>query len=200
MTDSPNKPGDVSEISGATAAVQSGSRRRLLRMGASAAPVIMTLASRPVLAQTAFCQAPSGFVSTSINNSAPAGGQCGGRTPGYWKQSQHFGSWAAPYQPNGANPTLFCDVFLNCSVYSGKTLLDVLSTGGGPPDDVGRHIVAAFLNAVASPPLTPLAVLPVATIKAIWSSYASTGSYSPRPGITWDHTAIVSYLVTTMPI
>jgi hypothetical protein len=67
-----------------------------------------------------------------------------GCTPGYWKQRQHFDSWTAPYTPD----TPFSDVFDNA--FPGKTLLDVLKQGGGGLIALGRHTVAALLNA-ASP-------------------------------------------------
>lgn len=68
----------------------------------------------------------------------PSGGQ--GCTPGYWKQSQHFDSWTAPYTPN----TLFSSVFDDA--FPGKTLLQVLSAGGGGLTALGRHTVAALLS------------------------------------------------------
>jgi len=77
-----------------------------------------------------FCLTPSG------------GGE--GCTPGYWKQSHHFDSWPAPYTPS----TLFSDVFEDA--FPGMDLHDVLSQGGGGLNALGRHTVAALLNA-ASP-------------------------------------------------
>jgi hypothetical protein len=83
----------------------------------------------------------------------PATGQCtntnicgGGEgcTPGYWKQRHHFGSWAAPYTPS----TQFSAVFANA--FPGKTLLQVLQQGGGGLIALGRHTVAALLNAASS--------------------------------------------------
>jgi uncharacterized repeat protein (TIGR01451 family) len=70
------------------------------------------------------------------------GGQ--GCTPGYWKQGHHFDSWTSPYTPK----TLFSDVFEDA--FPGKTLLEVLGQGGGHLIALGRHTVAALLNA-ASP-------------------------------------------------
>ena len=67
-----------------------------------------------------------------------------GCTPGFWKQPQHFGSWTAPYTPG----TSFSDVFEDA--FPGRTLLQVLRTGGGRLVALGRHTVAALLNA-ASP-------------------------------------------------
>jgi hypothetical protein len=193
----------------APAGGHSPARRRLLQAGISAAPVAMTLASRPVLAEGngivgGACRTPSAFA--SINQSVQHNGTtCSGRTPGFWKQEQHFSSWrpsgfypTTVPGPGGHAATQFCAVFPNCSVYTGKTLLDVLGAGGGPPDDVGRHIVAALLNAYAG--FTPLTILSVAKIKEIWSQYASTGYFSPVTGVQWDHGQIVAYLVSTMPI
>jgi hypothetical protein len=66
-----------------------------------------------------------------------------GCTPGYWKQTQHFGSWTT-YSPNQQ----FSAVFENA--FPGKTLLQVLSQGGGGLNALGRHTVAALLNAANS--------------------------------------------------
>jgi hypothetical protein len=68
-----------------------------------------------------------------------------GCTPGYWKQEHHFDSWTAPYTPD----TKFCDVF-DCAPPLDMTLLEVLEQGGGKLIALGRHTVAALLNA-ASP-------------------------------------------------
>jgi hypothetical protein len=70
------------------------------------------------------------------------GGQ--GCTPGYWRQTQHFDSWTAPYTPT----TLFSDVFANA--FPGKTLLDVVSLGGSGLNALGRMSVAALLNAASA--------------------------------------------------
>ncbi|MDZ4865542.1 MAG: SdrD B-like domain-containing protein [Gemmatimonadota bacterium] len=74
----------------------------------------------------------------------PVGGE--GCTPGYWKQSQHFNNWTAPYTPS----TQFSAVFENA--YPGKTLLQVLNNNGNTTglDALGRHTVAALLDAASS--------------------------------------------------
>ena len=70
---------------------------------------------------------------------------CGGEgcTPGYWKVFVHLDSWV-DYSPSD----LFSSVFENA--FPGKTLLQVLWQGGGGLNALGRHTVAALLNA-ASP-------------------------------------------------
>jgi hypothetical protein len=192
-TQPPSNP-DSASVSGPEP--QAG-RRRLLRGGLAAAPVLMTLVSRPVLAQQ--CQTPSGFVSGNASVAVGAGPTCQGRTPGYWKQSQWFHSWVPPYYPTtvggqgGHQATLFDAVFT--PHYSGKTLLQVLQMGGGPPNDVARHVVAALLNAAAG--WTP--VLTVAGVNGIWSEYITKGYFEPTAGVHWGDAQIVSYLLSTMP-
>ena len=63
-----------------------------------------------------------------------------GCTPGYWKQDHHAGSWVGHAPDN-----LYSAVF---GVAGGpNTLLQVLQTGGGGEQALGRHAVAALLNA-----------------------------------------------------
>jgi len=170
-------------------------RRRLLQGGLAAAPVLMTLVSRPVLGQVV---TPSAFVSGNASRVA-ASATSSGRTPEYWKQDQNFYAWPHPYYPTslggpgGHSATLFDKVFT--PHYSGKTLLDVLSDGSGPPNDVAGHVVAALLNIAAG--LTP--VITVQTVKDIWTEYITTGYYEPTAGTHWDHGQIVTYLDSTMP-
>lgn len=81
-------------------------------------------------------------------NGEPPGG-VGGCTPGYWKQEQHFDSWAV-----FGTEELFTEVFdvefTSCeTVFDGLTLLDALKQGGGKEKALGRHAVAALLNAAA---------------------------------------------------
>jgi hypothetical protein len=83
---------------------------------------------------------------TAVQANDRPGYRCGGGgvegcSPGYWKQSQHFGNYPAPYTPG----TLFSSVFENA--FPGKTLLQVVSQGGGGLNALGRQTVAALLNA-----------------------------------------------------
>ena len=79
------------------------------------------------------------FTNAFIPPPPPPGNQ--GCTPGYWKQDQHLDSWPAPYTEG----TLFSAVFENA--FPGMTLGDVLAQGGGGLNALGRHTVAALLNA-----------------------------------------------------
>jgi len=180
-------------------------RRRLLQGGLGASPVLLTLVSRPVLGHNQ-CFTPSGFV--SMPTSRPGGQTCLGRTPGYWKQSQHFNQWpkVAPgrYYPvaqNGNQPTKFSPFFSPSPYPANTTFLQVLGKEGGPPDDVARHIVAAVLNVEKG--WAP--VLTVVLLKQIWNQYMTTGGgtagyFEPTAGVQWNHEQITAYLSSTMPL
>lgn len=66
-----------------------------------------------------------------------------GCTPGYWRQKQHYGNWVG-YSPNQAFGAVFEDAFPSLS------LGQVVRMKGGGLNALGRHTVAALLNA-ASP-------------------------------------------------
>jgi hypothetical protein len=83
---------------------------------------------------------PSGATVTFTNELDQVGEGC---TPGYWKN--HLDSWAGTgYDPDDLFSSVFEDAF------PGLTLEEVLNLGGGGLNALGRHTVAALLNA-ASP-------------------------------------------------
>jgi len=86
----------------------------------------------------------SGVVVWFTNTPEMGGGE--GCTPGFWKQRHHMSYWAGTgYHPSDAFTTPgFADAF------PGETLGDVVAQGGGGIKALGRHAVAALLNA-ASP-------------------------------------------------
>jgi hypothetical protein len=95
--------------------------------------------------QTLWCNDDMEIDAVAVpGNDAPGSGTQG-CTPGYWKQSQHFSSWTNPYAPS----TLFDSAFAR-TVFPGKNLLDVLKTGGGGLNALGRQAVAALLNSVSN--------------------------------------------------
>ena len=159
-------------------------RRRLLRGGLGAVPVVLTIASPSVMATGggSVCTPASSFA--SINTSRPDRTfGCSGRTPGYWKQSQHHANWPTPFVATGNDATKFNDVFGSAYGYPGKTLLDVLGLQGGDRNAVARHIVAALLNAAKN--WTSPEVLSVTTVKLVWLSFTQKGYYEPTAGIQW---------------
>jgi hypothetical protein len=74
----------------------------------------------------------------SVPNEEQGGQGC---TPGYWKQEHHFADWISPYQPDD----LFSDYFEDA--FPGSSLVEVLDGKGGGLTALGRHTVAALLNA-----------------------------------------------------
>jgi plastocyanin len=66
--------------------------------------------------------------------------------------------------------------------YKGKTVMEVLQMSGGPPNDVGRAVCAAVLNAARGYNVIPS----VDTVKGIWNEFASSGSFTPTAGVAVD--------------
>lgn len=109
----------------------------------------------------------SGCQDELVTITQPAGQYC---SPGYWKQSQHFDSYVT-YSPNNLFDTVFGRI-----VFPGKTLVQVLSTGGGGLIAYARATVGALLNASAlSSGLTPAQVM---------ASFDATFDGAPTSGNT----------------
>lgn len=96
----------------------------------------------------------------------PVGGE--GCTPGFWKQPHHLDSWTAPYDPSDLFSAHFEDAF------PGMTLLEVLSQGGGGLNALGRHTVAALLNAASAD--VDYAFTPAQVISLFNSAYPGTSA------------------------
>lgn len=188
------------------------SRRRLLRGGLAAAPALLTLAGRPVVAGT--CTSASAGVSMSSRTTTPV--QCtSGKSPATWGKNGEFGlgDWpegAVPQSKGSGHPpaTTFNNIFgTGYDTIPPTTLLDVLrlpsDTGG---DGLAKHLVAAYLNALKN--YTPSVVLDVVTAKNIWASFRARTYYEPTAGIKWfpDHSepastrgGLIAWIKTTMP-
>ena len=72
----------------------------------------------------------------------------GGCTPGFWKTDTPPTTWptAYPGPPGVAYDSIFAVAGYGATL-GGKSLLDVLSQGGGCEKALGRHSAAALLNA-----------------------------------------------------
>lgn len=172
-------------------------RRRLLKAGAAAAPVAMTLLSRPAWGQHFQCKTPSGFLSGNLSQHGNPQ-YCSGLIPGSWTSGQAH--WPTPYfptttsGPGGHQATTFHPLFAG-SFFGTQTLLEVMQNGaGGGTYALGSYISAALLNAAAG--LTP--VLSVAQVINIWAEFNSSGYFQPSAGIQWYADDIVTYLKSTM--
>ncbi len=79
-----------------------------------------------------------------------------GCTPGYWKQSQHFGNWEG-YTQNQDFDSVFGVNLFNPSI----TLLQALQRRGGGVNRLARHGAAALLSASSSGVFYPYTVAEV---------------------------------------
>ena len=126
------------------------SRRRFVLGGAASAPVIVTLASRPALANV--CTV-SGTLSG--NMSRPDAADCRGLTPGYWKT--HPGAWPA-YVAGPCNP--LSNPLGTCSDYSVPSMDDLAGavlSGALTQAEVDAYLLApdgTLFSAVFGPGLT----------------------------------------------
>lgn len=179
------------------------SRRRLMRAGLSAAPVVMALKSNSVLATGTsgggYCVKPSTFASLGaaairMPNASQAprintAHKC--FSHGYWKNTN------AGLSPSDfKTKTKFLSSttgFTNNlgSAYTGKTIQQVLEMTGSTGGDhiaLARHVTAAFLTARVYP---TSAVLSVDDCKQIWNS---GGNWSPVAGDnTWNQAKWLDY-------
>ena len=205
-------------------------RRRLTGAGLAGSGVLLTLASRPVLAQGGFCLSPSGFQSGNLSRPSQGNVACTGRTPGYWgeKNSINKGDWATA----GSIPGVCGSKSGNCNMLGWKDtekviatkFCDVFACGGAL--SIYRNVPGLF-------PATKMSLMQVmhmggsqdpfqfgahmvaaylnarsgknitpslAVVLKIAADIAATGSYSPAAGISWTRQQVVTYLKTTMPL
>lgn len=188
-----------------TSSPSNGSRRRLLRGGLGVAPVLMTVASRPVMAGV--CESASSHTSLSGSRVAAAD-RCSGGSPTYWmsRSSTSGSSSSTAYLMDVSTSTgslasiTFGSVFGVAGGYGDKTFLQVLESGhsSSSKDGLAAHLVAAVLNVQAG--YTPATVLDVTRAQSIWSDYNALGYFEPTAGIRWDSAQIIDWLKTTMPL
>lgn len=194
-------PDDPTKAGGQSAPVEgvhSGERRRLLRGGLAAGPVIMTIASRPVLGQTLNCGSAQVQASLTAGTSLHAG--CAidpyntGFSPRTWFSTA---TWPYPYR-NVQPKTAFIGTATGLGgpqTPSPNTMYAVLKGNATGLADLtlAQDIVAALLNAAAGK--TPF--LSTATVQQMWNSYANQTYYQVSPGIRWYAADLKKYLQST---
>jgi hypothetical protein len=161
-------------------------RRRFVRGVAAIVPVVLTAGSRSALATT--CLSPSASASISLLNSRPnrEGGQCSGKSPGYWYNA------ADNHNDKLARLTQF-DVI--GSGFSGKTIEYVIGLNGtGDVSQFGAHIGAAYCNLIRG----WVTVVSLQTLQEMWRS-RDLGYYpvSGSTAVVWGKEQVKSYLVST---
>jgi hypothetical protein len=192
MIDSSQSPSQPS--SGSAPSVAGVSRRRLVRAGLSAAPVMAALKSNSVLAGDHTCIRPSSFSSLTAAHMKVSQGrtlktdyEC--KSHGYWKN--HEAGLATNFKQ-----TKFLSAATGFSqnpghAYSNKTLQQVLDLGGNRNNAaLARHVVAAFLTAVAFNNDSTRVLLTKSQCRAIWNGH---GVWSPFTGTTWTLSQTMAY-------
>jgi len=199
--DEPAASGAISPIEGEVRerpeTLRSDERRRLLRGGLAAGPVILTMAGRPVLGQSLNCGSAQVQASLAAGTSLHAGCTIDpfntGNSPAKWYTTA---TWPTPYS-NVSPKTDFVGTTtgLGGTQPSPNTMYAVLKGNANGLADLtlAQDIVAALLNAAAGK--TPF--LSTATIQQMWNSYVSFGYYQVSPNIKWYATQLKSYLQST---
>lgn len=185
------------------------SRRRLIRAGASAVPVLAALKANTVLATGTghYCIKPSTFASLNAAHWMLSQGRepnssytC--HSHGYWNNGHR--SWPVErsqlFLSSGftANPS---------GIYTGKTLEQVLKMSGSdeknlPPGahkstEFARNIVGLYLDAKSANDVnvTLTAAQCVSIWNSLWVGGSHTGTWEMAPGVMWSFDTTNSYIL-----
>jgi hypothetical protein len=180
----------------AATAVAGLNRRRLVRAGLTAAPVMAALHSNTVLAGGGdhSCIRPSSFSSLKLAQMKVSRGreirddyEC--KSHGYWKNNN--GNLATDYKKT---KFLSSDTGFTANpgnAFRGKSLQEVLQmTGNANNTALARHVVAAFLSAKSARNDPDRVLLSVAQCQAIWNGQ---GNWSPFAGANWTLADTMNY-------
>jgi hypothetical protein len=168
----------------------STARRRLLRGGVAAAPVLATFVSQPVHAAYS-CKSASAF--TSANASRPGAEICNGSSPAWWLANQ--GAWV------GCSPATatFATYFSATTAYpSGTKLTQVLQgTSTAQVDKMARNLVAALLNIKSG--RIGAGVFNEEQLRSIWLGAIGSGYVPITGGQPWYAQQVNQWLVSVFP-
>ena len=172
-------------------------RRALLRAGAGAAPVLLTLASNPVAAANN-CVVASSFVSVATfksRNPTVSSVNCATRTVEDWRNacmSNPTLGWAQPLVSVTCGTT--------SSSYNSKTLRQVLCDAAGvsASGELGvlQHLIALNLSVSQGFMRMSAGNVSPAYLRGIWVNYKANGNQYvvPASGITWSSAQLISWL------
>lgn len=201
MTDDPNQVSKSGASIGdqtSRKVVSAAARRRLLKGGVSAAPVILTLTSRPVLGFENACLSPSRMISG--NHSGFAGPiTCGGETLAFYEAQ------AKQNQPPPWATLFFTSVFGTGYPYDstapgdpkklGPVFLDSYAGYDGNANSTSGfacYIIAAYLNALNNVGSVS-SVLTSAQVVSMWNDVIGTGQYCPQISMCWNAKGVIGY-------
>jgi hypothetical protein len=169
------------------------SRRRLIKGGLSAGPVILTLTSRPVLGFEEACVAPSRMISGNFS------GFAGPRTCDGALRSDYTG----PNKPGSSSAypagTSFSTVFGSHHAYNIPEIEDPtlgqVFDDSYPKGTVASYLIAALWNVVDSS--QNITVLTPSQIIDMWHG-VNSGGYCPQAGMPcWNEFAVIGYLTNS---
>ncbi len=197
--DAPDSGADsVAPASADGLSAKGASRRRFARAGAGAAGVLMTLHSTPGMA-TQFCgMAPSAAFSVINQNKLNGKVSYRGEAPVCSGQGPRW--WSTRARPGGCDSNDF-KTYFSCTkngaayaLFDVKVLLSGLNFVDWSNDNLGRYVMAAYLNAAAG----YTSFLTTSMVQQIWNEWCLQGYYAPIAGQKWDSREIVVYLSGTM--
>jgi len=180
------------------------SRRALLRAGAGASPVLLTLASGPVaanpFANNGTCTLASSFVSVATfksRNPTATSLKCSAQNADYWRNL----AVSAPATP-ALNVTAATLLGNTSSAYNAMLVKDVLLAPlptSGTVQTTGelgtlQHLIALALNLNAGF-ITAGAGFDLAYLQTLWTNYKFNGNRYKKPGsqIDWGDTEIIAW-------
>jgi len=180
------------------------SRRALLRAGAGASPVLLTLASGPVaanpFANNGTCTLASSFVSVATfksRNPTATTLKCSAQNADYWRNL----AVSAPATP-ALNVTVATLLGNTSSAYNAMLVKDVLLAPlptSGTVQTTGelgtlQHLIALALNLNAGF-ITAGAGFDLAYLQTLWTNYKFNGNRYKKPGsqIDWGDTEIIAW-------
>jgi hypothetical protein len=182
------------------------SRRAMLRAGAAATPVLLTLASGPVSAASS-CTLASSFVSAATFASRNPGQtfvQCASMGPNDWlvfhcKSPELLNQ--SPYRTILTQTVQLRLTDTGNNSYNGMQCKDLMINGNNGiasagPVAVLQNLVSLALALDASPSLiTNGGSLNKAYLIGVWNNYKTTGGYNlPASGINWSETQLLTFL------
>jgi len=190
--------GQVTPVPAAPLSAKGVSRRRFTRAGASAAGVLMTLHSAPGMATSSNCgMSPSAALSaktgTAVSNRGGTGLSCSGQGPVWWAWRL---SWPTGCDSNGDFKNFFSCQSRGASYakVNPRLLVGGLVAGDAANGNIGRYVLAAYLNAAAG----YTSFLTTTMVQQIWNEWSLQGYYEPVAGKKWYVGDIVDYLAGTM--
>lgn len=174
---------------------RSDSRRHFLRVGLGAAPVVLSLTSRPALARScATLSATASMAADPLTSAAHGLDICLGGSPGSWRTSNSLRTLFG--QQDG--PT-FLSVFgflWNNAWKPEVRFRDVLGMNDDhDPRQFGAHLVAAYCNALGYADRYPLTA---AQVVQIGGAIKTSGVFMvPDTGAQWDVEEVKAFFEQT---